>query len=255
MRIKKTNANRSITLGVLGKIKTGIKKINGDKEYPVSTDHFVFTSNVPKRVKDLRDLLGDKPTEIPVTFHSNSIDDVCSQFFELRNNAGQLVAKGDGETFKQSVANGWIDITKDDAYKLPGKISSSKFKAAWVETLVLKVIILGYPELGCWEYRTKAKETSIPQIISSFDTVLENAGQVKMVPFILTVKKHKSNRAEAKRVYPVVNLIFNMSTEMMEKINQLGQGVSGLLTAEKINSVKQIEAPNNEIEDAQIIRD
>lgn len=253
MRIKKTNADRQMTLGVLGKIKTGIKKKNGNKEYPASTDYFVFTSNVPKRVQDLKMLLGDKPTTIPVTFHSDNIDDVCSQFFELRNSAGQLLAKGDGENFKQSIAKGWIDITKDQAYKLPAKISSNDFKAAWVETLVLKVIILGYPELGCWEYRTKAKETSIPQIISSFDTVLENAGRVKMIPFILTVHKHKSNRAEAKRVYPVVNLVFNMSTEMMESINQLGEGVSGLLTAEKINSIKQIEAPKEEIEEAEII--
>ena len=234
MRIKRETEVQKIELGRLGKIKVGELKESNGKTFPSSIDYFRFTSGQADRVERMRTLFGDKPTSVRITFHSDSIDDVCSNRFELRNGAGQLMAYGDGEKFKESVKEGWVDRTKAEV---------SKLKGVWQEILILKFIVLGFPEIGYWEFATKAKETTIPQVVSTFDLVLSKFGRVTMVPFRLTVEKHKSNRANANRSYPVVNLICDLSVEAAEQLEFVDDRVKGLLTMEKLQQVKQIAAP------------
>jgi hypothetical protein len=242
MRIVR-NETKPYSLPVIGKVKTGMKDANN--EYPISLDYFRFDSQVKKRESQMKSLFGDKPSELPITFHSNSIDEVCSERLELRNSSGQLVAYGDGEVFYRSVEKGFekedsrIYGTEKYMSGLSAKSSTSKYKAEWHEVLILRFIILGCTELGVWEYRTKAKETTIHQITSMFDMCLSNFGRVVMLPFNLTVKKHKSNRANSKNTYPVVNLICDLDIIMAEKVLNHGEAMTGLLTAEKINSFEE----------------
>ena len=248
MRIKKTT-DTGLELGVLGKVKTGKK--DPSTGYPMSLDHFVFTSNESRRVEKLKKLLGDKPTSISITFASNDIDKVCSQYYELRDKSGSLVAKGDGENFKQSTAKGWVFLDKEDCKKLATSLNTDKYKAAWKEILVMRFIILEYDEFGAWEFRTGGKDTSIKQIIDTFDMVLKNAGRVTMIPFNLTVRKHKSNRAGVNRQYPIVNLVPVNNIESQEKIKELGDSLSGLLTAEKVEQALLPPPTPTEIEETQ----
>jgi len=244
MRIVKSEL-KPYTMPVIGKVKTGMK--NPDTGYPMSLDHFRFTSFVQKRVDQMKVLFSDRPTYIPITFHSNDIDEVCSERLELRDKSGALVSYGNREIFFRSVEKGF---EKEDARiygvekymnRLAIKHSTEKYKAEWHEVLVLRFIILGCTELGVWEYRTKAKETTIHQIISMFDMCLNNFGRVIMLPFNLTVKKHKSNRAGSKNNYPVVNLICDLDIESAEKVLEYGESMTGLLTAEKVKSFQVVE--------------
>ena len=249
MRIKRKE-NTGFTLGRLGKIKAGKKN---DKGLPTSTDYFVFTSNQSSRLALIDADFGDKPTSLPVTFHTDDYNSVCSERFEIRNSSGQLVAYGDGENFYKSEKDGYIDISKEEAGKLPSQLSAGGKSCKWDEVLILNVIILGFPELGTWEFRTKGKETSITQIRDSFDATLKHFGRVTMMPFRLTIHKVKSNRANANRRYPVVNLTCDLSIDMSEKVLSMGSSIQGLLTQEKLENKKSIKAPKEEIEDAVVV--
>jgi len=237
MRIK--NRNTAPVLGILGKVKVGDKATNQNgKEYPVSLDYFRFKSNEAMRVKRMDEMFGEKPTKIPVTFHCDDPDQVCIQRYEIRDSAGKLVAYGDGVNFWESHKEGFLqkpELTVQQGEKYMAELAKQT-KTEWSETLTLRFMVLQYPELGLWEFTTKGKDTSIGQIIAAFDTVLESAGRVKGIPFWLTVEKHKSNRANANRQYPVVNLVCDLSPEMVETVAALGDGVRGLITPAKLQA-------------------
>lgn len=238
MRIKRDN--QRLTLGILGKVKTGDTFTKNERKLPKSLDHFRFTSDHAHRVDKAIEIFGNQPQSLPITFHSDNDNDVCSQRFELRNNSGQLVAYGDGEQYFLSTKDGFQLQDRSAMKGLTTKYSTEKYKAEWNEVLILRFIILTYPELGLWEYRTKGKDTSIPQIIGMFDTVKGFAGTVIKVPFRLNVSKHKSNRANANRQYPIVSLTCDLSMEMQELVGLHGDQIQGLITPDKI---AQIETP------------
>lgn len=236
MRIQ--NRNAAASLGILGKVKIGDKAKNQNgKEYPVSLDYFRFTSNEEMRIKRMAEMFGEKPTKLPITFHADDANVCCVQRYEIRDSGGKLVAYGDGVNFWESHKDGFIQkptmtVQQGEAYM---KQVAGNTKAEWQETLTLRFMVLQYPELGLWEFSTKGKDTSIGQIISAFDTVMERAGRVKGIPFWLTVEKHKSNRANANRQYPVANLVCDLSPEMVETVYSLGDNIRGLITPEKLN--------------------
>lgn len=232
--------DRTNTLGVLGKVKVGMLNSNkSGKSYPTSIDYFRFTSGQESRVKRMTDMFGDKPTRIPITFHTDDTDVVCDQRYEIRDGAGKLICHGDGIIFHESHPSGFIE--KDMGDKKSGEAYMAKLASntgsKWEEVLILRFMVMKYTELGLWEFRTKGKETSIGQIISAFDTVMDQAGRVKGIPFWLTVEKHKSNRAGANRQYPVVNLVCDLSPEMVETVGLIGAGIKGLVTPEKLQSL------------------
>lgn len=264
MRIQRTKSSGGVTLGVLGKVKVGEMTKNGNgNSYPKSLDYFRFTSNESHRIKAMNALLGEKPTSIAITFHSNNPDDVCMERLELRNSSGQLVAYGDGQVFHRSTKDGYV---KEDARTfgvekymngLAAKNSKSNYIAKWDEVLILRFIIVGCKELGVWEFRTKGKDTSIPQIVSSFDLINDQiAGRVSMIPFSLTIEKKKSNRAEVTRQYPVVQLICDLNVDKMEALQEYGGEITGLITNEKLSNYKPQLSTGNEdldISEAQIV--
>jgi len=228
-------------IGVIGKVKVGETRTKNGKPYPVALDYFRFTSDQESRVSRMAELLGEKPTRIPLTFPTGENDVVCDHRYELRDGSGQLVIYGDGCQFYESKPDGFLrlpemNVEKGLAYM---EAQAKKTGFAWSERLFLRFLILGCKELGLWEFSSMGKETSIGQIVAAFDTVKEMAGRVTGVPFWLTVQKHKSNRANANRVYPVVNLICDLSPEMTEAVLNAGDSVKGLITPEKL----QLAAP------------
>lgn len=268
MRIKK-ESQAAYQLGILGKVKVGEISANG---YPTSLDYFRFTSNNESRVARMQERFGEKPTKLPITFHSDDTNIVCVQKYELRDDAGKLVAYGDGQTFFESHKDGFVqkptmDTKQGEKYmealrNTVAEKAKKPDKIKWNETLTLRFWVMGYDELGLWEFSTKGKDTSIGQIIASFDTVMQQAGRVRGIPFWLEVEKHKSNRANANRQYPVVNLVCDLSPEMVERVGLIGSNIGGfLVTPEKISgalpmpekaAAVQVE---NDIEDAEIVED
>lgn len=159
--------------------------------------------------------------------------------FEIRDKAGKLVGEGDGhESFKRSRAKGFEAMTAEEARALPRELSTDRYKAQWEEVLTLKIILIDFPELGFWEFRTKGKETSIPQIRDTFDLILNSHGRVALLPFSLEMAKVKSSRAEANRQYPVAQLTCNLSVSNLEAL--ANSNVSGLVTAEKLELDKAL---------------
>jgi len=227
--------------GILGKVKVGEKVSKGGKEYPTSLDYFRFTGP-SYRIKRMNELLGSKPDRIPVTFHSDDANQVCIQRYECRNGSGQLVAYGDGNVFFKSTPKGYEEVHSANFMQ--------ECRGDWKEILILRFMIMGYQEYGVWEFRSGGKETSIKQIIDSFDTVKEHAGRVKGMPFWLTVAKQKSNRPDVNRIYPVVNLVCDLSPEMIERVAG-GVRIQGYLVTK--DKLMLPEAVSSEIEEAEVI--
>lgn len=245
MRLKKGDET-TVKLGCLGKVKTGEK--HPQKGYPMSLDYFRFDSPIVSREVKLKEMFGDNPKSLNITFYSNDTNEVCSQRLELRDKGGRLIAYGDGELFKVSTSGGWEEVRVDsDGNKarikgLQTTYSQGEYKAVWKETLILRFLIIGFPEIGYWELRTYGKETAIPQITSVFDFCLEKFGRVQMIPFTLTVGKHKSNRAEVNRNYSVIQLFCNVGVDAIEAVRNW-DGV-GLLSGDKLTaSQKAIASP------------
>lgn len=257
----------------LGKIKIGekLRKKGANGEtivYPSSTDYFVFTSDVGRRIQRVQDLLMKIPENaeagkivvIPCTFASNDESDTCSQFLELRDKNGQIVAKGDGETFYESTSKGYEMFTPEEPAEYMASILDKNKGSNWRECLVLRVVILGFEELGTWEFRTYGAETTIPSIVATYDGIKELAGRVRGIPFRLTVTKQKSNRANTNRQYPVVNLFCDFSPEGLDRIRDLGGQLTGLITPAKLDHIEPAQLgpasiPDLDTVDAEIIEE
>jgi hypothetical protein len=251
MRIKR-DKTKTATFGRLGKIKVGERRLaDNGKEYPASTDFFIFSSQVPRRVQKIENLLLGLPENkeagkivvIPCTFASDDDGEVCSQFYELRNKAGQVVAKGDGSTFYESGSEGYILRTPGDAAKYMEDLQRKTPEGVWRECLVLRVVVLGFDELGTWEFRSYGVETTIPSIVETFDSIKSLAGRVRGIPFRLVVDKQKSNRSGVNRQYPVVNLFCDFSPEGLDNIRLLGANLTGIITAAKLEAATTPELP------------
>ena len=241
-------------IGVIGKVKVGETRTKNGKPYPVALDYFRFTSDQESRVSRMAELLGEKPTRIPLTFPTGENDVVCDHRYELRDGSGQLVVYGDGCQFYESKPEGFLKLPEMDVEGGGAYMDAQAKKTGftWSERLFLRFLILGCKELGLWEFSSMGKETSIGQIVAAFDTVKEMAGRVTGVPFWLTVQKHKSNRANANRVYPVVNLVCDLSPEMIEAVAGAGDSVKGLITPEKLQlAAPQKVEPGPEVEEVQ----
>lgn len=223
----------TVRLPLLGKIKVGEKVSKGDKEYPVSLDYFRATG---KYSKLFHDVYGEKPSKITVVFVSDAQEDSCDERYEFRDKSGALVAFGDGKYW-----GAW----KGEEYQ-KGEATLEKMIEAYGEpkaSLTLKFIL---PKLkgvfGLWQFQTFGIETSIPAIRDSFDQVQEMAGTVKNIPFDLQVEKVKTQKPGLKRIYPVVNLIANVSQENLLILRDFideGENIRGMLTEERIESMSK----------------
>jgi len=193
-----------ISIGDKGKTKEG-------KEYPRSTDYFVIRGS---NALALQAIYGDKPTSLPIFFYSDDFEDVCSERLEIRDSAGRLFGYGDGETFHIYNPKTGEYVTVKTTER-PDIMEATKafLKQDWAAVLTVRFAIRGVPVLGYWQFSTRAIKTSIPNLRDRFDECLAAFGTVRFFPFMLNVKKVKSNKPGDSKQYPVVDILPQFSIE------------------------------------------
>jgi len=218
-RIKKAEQAPRLGFPKIGMIKCGMKVERGGKTFPTSVDYFIPAG---KYARYFSDVYGDKPKVIQVVFLDDRPELVCNERLELRNNAGRLVAYGDGIEFqiydeaKEKYEPYSVEKYPDMLEKLAVKHSGK-----WESVLNLKFLIPAISGIiGYWELSTKGVASSIPEITQIFDKVLEQKGFIKGILFDLHVEIHASNKPNSKSRYPVLTLVPNHSTENQKLIER-----------------------------------
>lgn len=204
--------NDILELPEIGRLHIGKKQAgqNG-REYPVSVDYFIPSG---KYAALFTQALGEKPGTIQIVFPSDDASKVCNERFEYRDNAGALVARGDGRTFE--IWNGknyapysveeYPNIMDQIAQKNPTKRGNDN----WDIVLTLRFIVPAVRGIvGVWQFSTKGKASSVKNIRESFDGVQMLRGTVCQTVFDLSVQFAKSNKPNTNSRYPVVSLIAN----------------------------------------------
>jgi hypothetical protein len=239
-RIKQNEDESRTKLPVIGNIKVGMKS---DKGYPTSLDYFLPSG---RYMKKFTDVFGDKPNTIQVVFYSDDVNEVCNERMECRDEKGRLV--GISDTINTYL---YDEATKD--YKLTEDRDAMKAAGKWERVLTLRFIILKIPGvMGVWQLTTKGKNSSIPSIVATFDSVKQLVGTVINIPFDLQVEKVKSQKPGETKVFPVIKLIPNISKENMDELaGYLRQNNENILSLGVITD-KRIESLTESNEDARL---
>lgn len=201
-----------LELPEIGRLHIGKKQMgqNG-KEYPVSVDYFIPAG---KYAGMFTQALGERPHTIQIIFPDDSPEKVCNERYEYRDNAGALVAKGDGRTFEIWVGKKYVPYSIDafpDIMDQIAKNNPTKRGAEnWDIVLTLRFIVPAVRGIvGVWQFSTKGKASSVRNIRESFDSVQMMRGTVTQTVFDLSVQFAKSNKPNTNSRYPVVSLVAN----------------------------------------------
>jgi hypothetical protein len=218
-RIKRVE-ERPIGIPTIGKVKIGEKRVNANgKEYPVSLDYFVVDS---KYASYFHTAYGDKPSSIEVIFVSDNFRDSCDERYELRDKSGRLYADGDGDVFRvwNDKEQKYTSVKLSEYPTMMEKVAErAQSPKGWEVTLTIRFILPKIPGVfGLWQFTTKGNASSIPSIVDAFDVVLDRAGTVVNIPFDLVVEKVKSQKPGDSSVYPVVQLVPNISNDRLEMV-------------------------------------
>lgn len=223
-RIQRPEGTARLAFPIVGKIKVGKKAISRNgKEYPTSVDYFIPQG---KYAGLFSQVYGDKPQKIEIIFPEDDPAKVCSEYYEYRDDKGQLIAKGDGVTF--SVWTGqrydtftieqYPDIMARIQQKTPNSLSRSTGDG-WRVRLTLNFFVpLVRGIAGLWTFETNGSASSIPAIRDTFDAMLAAKGYVKGIIFDLNVRFAKSQKPNDSSRYPVVSLVPNESEDNVQKI-------------------------------------
>ena len=221
----------------VGFIKVGDKDERG---YPRSVDYFIPAG---KYAGLFTKAYGEKPHTIQIVFPDDDPAKVCCERYEYRDDEGRLLASGDGETFQVWNGQNYIKLTtemypnlmKSIEERYPNKLYK-KYGEGWQIILTLNFIVPIVKGIGgVWQFSTKGKASTIPQIRDVFDTVLENRGFCKGIIFDLNVEYAKSQKPGDKSRYPVVSLIPNESEDNVKKVKQAYQPVKMLENVNKLD--------------------
>lgn len=204
-----------LELPEIGRLHIGKKQMgqNG-REYPVSVDYFIPAG---KYAGMFTQALGEKPQTIQVIFPDDSPEKVCNERYEYRDNAGALVAKGDGRTFEIWDGKKYVqysveripDIMEQVTKRNPKKPRNENDNG-WDMTLTLRFIVPAVRGVvGVWQFSTKGAASSIKNIRNSFDGVQAMRGTVRNTVFDLSVQFAKSNKPGVSSRYPVVSMVAN----------------------------------------------
>ena len=201
-----------LELPEIGRLHIGKKQMgqNG-KEYPVSVDYFIPAG---KYAGLFTQALGEKPQTITVIFPDDDPTKVCNERYEYRDNAGALVARGDGRTFEiwdgKKYAPYTIEQYPDIMDQITQRNPTKRGADNWDVALTLRFIIPAVRGVvGVWQFSTKGAASSIKNIRNSFDGVQLMRGTVCQTAFDLSVQFAKSNKPGSNSRYPVVSLVAN----------------------------------------------
>ena len=219
-RILNNKTQKRLPLPVIGKVKVGeLATSSTGKTYPRSCDYFVASGDYAPL---FHQAYGEKPSTIQIVFPTDDAELVCREEYVLRDNAGKLVATGDGETFKtwSEKVKKYIIVTTTEQPDIMAMLEKH-YKQEWKITLTLVFILpLVRGVMGCWQFQTKGSASTIPQIRDTFDTMIEQNGKAAGVIFDLSVKMHVSQKPNEKSRYPVVSLVPNESLENLQKVHE-----------------------------------
>jgi hypothetical protein len=240
-RIKRQHSEK---LPLLGRIKIGEKiktknREGKDIERPVSLDYFKAEGKYKYLFEKA---YGEKPSRIQIAFVSDNIKEVCCESFVVRDGDGRKLAEGDGEEWEV-----WNEKTKIYEYKKAEKEDMEKM-GKLEALLTLRFVI---PKItgvfGVWALSSKGLKSTIPAIVDTYDMVLERSGTVANIMFDLVVEKFKSQKPGVASVYPVINLIPNITQDNMILLKEYldsGQKALFIITDE---SIKRLAGPEQKL--------
>lgn len=243
-RIIADSALPQVRLGlpVIGKVKIGKKS---DKGYPMSLDYFIADGRYASL---FHKTFGEAPSSIQIMFTDDDPSKVCDQRYEYRNDKGELVSYGDGEVFFfwNSREKVWVEShAKNYMQELASKMPNKKIRNGmfgWDIVLTIRFLI---PMLrgiaGLWQLTTKGVESSIPNIVETFDCMKAERGFVRGVIFDLNVQFAKSQKADGSSRFPVVTIVPNESQDNIDKIRKALQPVNVLQLAKDEQEQKRLE--------------
>lgn len=211
-----------VVLPRVGFIKVGMKNAKG---YPQSVDYFVPSG---KYAGLFTQAYGDRPQTIQIVFLDDDAEKVCREEYQYRDDAGKLIAWGDGETFNVWDGQKYNELSVKDypklmhgvARKYPNRIVRAGGDG-WQVTLTLTFIIpLVRGVAGVWQFVTKGAASSIPGIRDTFDAMLSERGFVKGIIWDMNVQFAKSQKPGETFRYPVVSIVPNESEGNVAKVKE-----------------------------------
>lgn len=209
-RIIRPNEPTKMLLPRIGKIKCGMKDANG---LPRSVDYFIATGDYAQYFHSVY----PKENKITICFLSDDPNDCCKERLVYYNDSGRVCARGDGETFDvwNATADKYETLTVTAVPTLVDSIAKRfPSKYGWSHELTMNFMLPKVRTVvGFWQFTTKGKESSIPQIIGAFDAMMQITGHVKFIPFDLVVNFAKSQAPGKTSRYPVVSLVANAGLE------------------------------------------
>lgn len=208
----------------VGRLRIGKKT---EKGYPTSVDWFIATG----KYADLFTKMLGEPNTIQIVFYSDDATEVCNERYEYRDDAGALVASGDGELFKVWTGKEYEEFSVTEHPQLLERIlkryPTKRGQDNWDIVLTMRFVIPAVRGVvGVWQFSTKGQASSIKNIRQSFDAVKQLRGTVTQTVFDLSVQFVKSNKPNSKSKYPVVSLVANDNRigevkEMLQPSNKL----------------------------------
>lgn len=219
-RIYRPEDNSLLELPEIGRLHIGMKNERG---LPTSIDWFRPTG---KYAPLFTKALGEKPQTIQVIFPDDDPTKVCNERYEYRDNAGALVARGDGRTFEvwngKKYAPFSIEQYPDMMAQIAAKYPTKRGADNWDIALTLRFIVPAVRGVvGVWQFSTKGAASSIQNIRNSFDGVQMMRGTVTQTVFDLSVQFAKSNKPGVTSRYPVVSLVANDN-----RINEIREAIA-----------------------------
>lgn len=256
-RIKRPEATTNrLALPLIGKLKIGEKSPQG---FPVSLDYFKPSG---KYAGLFTQAYGEKPQTVQIVFPSDDPLQVCCEQYEYRNDAGDLLATGDGENFRVWDGKKYIEMNTEQTPRLMQSIASryptkegkkqmqqmiancsnadggkncpecgecALHPFGWRIKLTLNFIIPCVRGIaGIWRFETNGNASTIPNIREAFDAMLEQKGFCKGVIFDLNVQFAKTQKPGDKSRFPVVSLVPNQSRENMELIKEAYEPIKAI---------------------------
>lgn len=222
-RIIRPEAEKTrLILPRVGLLKVGFKNERG---FPQSVDYFIPTG---KYAALFTQAYGDKPQTIQIVFPDDDPAKVCNERYEYRDDEGRLIASGDGSVFQVWDGKAYQELTVAKYPKLmlqmgvkhPNKLVAS-VGDGWRIVLTLNFIVPMVRGIaGIWQFTTKGTASTIPQIRTVFDGMLENRGFCKGIVFDLSVQFATSQKPGDKSRYPVVSLVPNESEANILKMQK-----------------------------------
>jgi len=239
----KTPTAPSIEIPSLGKVKIGDRSPKTGA--PRSLDYFrVDRDTSPKYHQAFQEAYGEQPTILKIYFPSMDAEKVMNHRIEGwdKKSGRRRLASCDGERVEFYGPLGVKDIkqTATVDYSMsesndPIEALNAQFPDAgitWKHVLTMRFML---PQVGAimgtWELNTGAIDASIYGIISSFDQAVamcrtqfgEDAPAFfPKMSFDLMVHKHSAvTGSGTSRSFPVLTMVFNMSTKRLAETRQL----------------------------------